>query len=527
MVGWRHYWYPTGRPLQVHDLITDRKWVWIAAKQGVIRLDQLSLEYELFSHTNTTPDISLDSVYTLALDDQGRLWAGGSYGLVRYSDDQGWKVIYTGEPVTNFALDDEGNLWRFTFYSRTPAQAYRFQGQDPPAAGDWTPEHVAYQNAFRDSSNWRLLALYGESARKVLKDANGDEWSCSSNRSTEIVIYRNNSKAQRISLRYDRVNAIATTDVQPGIWIGLQKGLFYSDGQVVKQYRLTTDKIAVNQPLVHSIAFTSDGSGWVATSEGLFHFNTKTDEWENIAEVTPNIPLERSDLITVDHRDGLWALGSDYLAHFDGQKWEQWPIPRSFLRCEFQLRAMVEFQGNLWVAADDCGLWRFGGQGWDSVLPFPIASMVQYHNEKLYVSDKHSNVYVYDGIDWRQIPDCAECKWLYPFAITVDASSLWMVGHNSIWRYSVSEGWCNTLTLLVDSPLNSIHVDTDNDLWFADHYNGVLKHCDQKGCELWKWNLYDENQFDPAITAMTADAQGRIWVGGWGLLSVYDPAAER
>jgi len=67
-------------------------------------------------------------------------------------------------------------------------------------------------------------------------------------------------------------------------------------------------------------------------------------------------------------------------------------------------------------------------------------------------------------------------------------------------------------------------IDAYGDLWILLSSDEVLR-CNQENCEAWRFG--DDQPFDAPITAMAMDSQGRIWFGGYGLLSVYDPAAER
>lgn len=537
--GWQHYGATSIQKSNVQALSAAGEWLGIATEQGVIWLNQRTLEYELFSHTHTIPDITLDKVYTLAVDDQGRLWAGGAHGLVRYdnNDDNKWKVIYTEKEVSNFALDDQGNLWRFTFYGRVPPEAYRFQGQEPPPSGDWTPEPVAWQislwnSLWEESNNWYLIALYENRMGKEVRDANDNIWTYSMHQ-----FYRNHEPVQSIPMNFINVNVIAVNTVQGGIWIGSDTGLLYSDGQTLSRYQFT-GQIAVGYPLIYAFAFADNGNGWAATSKGVLHFNERTGKWENAAQVNAAIPFGPSYLIAPDQQDGLWVLGDDYLAHFDGKQLERWNIPREISHSEPRPGAIVQFQDQLWVAAEDNGLWRFDGQTWVRVLPLTILSLTQDHNEKLYIleriREKHQSILVYDGTDWRRLPECAACEWLFPSTLTSDTDHrIWGADTSSIWRYSADEGWCNILTLPDMSDYTAIQVDTHGGVWIANYRGGIL-HCAQEHCKLWKWEQDGSNTITsgayshllrPLITAMALDSQDRLWIGGWGLLSVYDPAA--
>jgi len=328
--GWHHYGATFIQKLDVRTLTTAGEWLWAATEYGVIQLNQRNLEYKLFPHTNTIPDIILNKVYTLAVDDQGRLWAGGAHGLVRY-DNKEWKVIYTDEEVNNFALDNDGNLWRFTFSARMAPHAYRFQGQEPPARGHWTPEPMTWSSSFWEESNWRLLALYGESTHigKGIRDVNGDEWACNTYDIMAVSVYRNGKEVQNIPMPTGSVNAIAANTIQGGIWIGLGTGLFYSDGQSFTRYQFT-GKTAVGYPLVYAFAFADNGNGWAATSEGVLHYNERTGKWENVTPANADIPFGLSYLIAPDQQDGLWVLGDGYLAHFDGKQLELGRFPGRF-----------------------------------------------------------------------------------------------------------------------------------------------------------------------------------------------------
>lgn len=519
--GWHHYWAATSQVVRVYDLSADGEWLWIAASQGIIRLNQLSLEYKLFSHTGTSPDIMLNHVSTLAVDNQGRLWAGGTHGLVRYTDKEGWKVISTVQGISSFGLDIDGNLWYWVWVNPRYSNIYRLRGEEPPSVGDWEPEQVGEVDL--DTSNWQFLTSSVLGYNKSIEDSEGNTWSWAYV-DNSLIIYRNGLVKHRILLSStDSWIGSIVPAIQGGVWIGLANGLFYSDGQNIRSYRLSGDKAIPNAPQVYSLAFTADWSGWAATSEGLFHFTDELGNWENVANTAINVPVEGIYLIAPDQQVGLWAVGGRELAHFDGQSWQRWPFPEDvFLDAE---STIVEYQNSLWLSTQHVATWRFDGQIWYRVTPLSFSSLVQYRNERLYAGETF--VYTFDGANWRRLPECAECNYAYPeYAIAVDtANRIWKAYPSGIWRYSSTGGWCKIVSLLIaNSPMSAILVNAHDDLWVANYSGGVL-HCEQERCEL--WGLGNAYQYSSSITAMAADAQGRIWVGGYGLLSVYDPAAER
>lgn len=263
---------------KVHDLAVDGEWLWVAASQGLVRLNQRTLTYEMFPHLN--------SVYTLLVDDQGRLWVGGRHGLVRYDDDGSWTVIYAGKMTTTFGLDADGNLWRFTLYSRVPPAAYRFQGQEPPASGDWEPKDinvewtsVEWQSFWSNCANWRFkvsdTVKYSSPAgcaaahscarlpplelpvergiraspphsRLIAEDADGEYWFVSLSsyyHPYQFLIHYDGESVQAIPWLYGSVYATVAAGMKRGVWIGSEEGLFYSDGQTIEQYLFDSQRL--------------------------------------------------------------------------------------------------------------------------------------------------------------------------------------------------------------------------------------------------------------------------------------------
>lgn len=516
--GWRHYWSHSSQQVSVYSLAYDGQWLWIATEEGMIRLNPDSLEYELFPSTGTSSDVALDRVYRLAVDDQGQLWAAGQHGLVRYSKEVGWKAIYTNTSVSSFALDADGNLWFLSYTLRGVPHASRFQGQEPPATGDWKPEPVEWENTYLDPANWRLLVLSDEPTEGSVKDMDGNTWSWSRN-GPFLAIYYNGQLLHQVSL------SCSVAVIGTGMWIGAQEGFFYSDGHTLKPYRLAAGKATPDYPRVDSLAFTADGNGWAITSEGLFHFSENSGVWKPTTGTSMTMPLEEGvrALVASPQQNSLWAYTDNAVAHFDGQAWQRWAIPENVLYPRVRKTSVLEYQGALWFTNRDYALWRFDGQTWSTVAAPEVANLAQDHHGRLYAADRNDAILVYDGTNWQPLPDCGGCGRRYEFSeITVDATgNVWGIYESGIWRYSADEGWREILKLDTYTLVESPTTDAYGDFWFRSE---AAVHCGLENCEFWR--LRDEHWGGP-ITVLAADSRGRIWVGGYGLLSVYDPAAER
>ena len=194
---------------------------------------------------------------------------------------------------------------------------------------------------------------------------------------------------------------------------------------------------------------------------------------------------------------------------------------------------MVELQDNLWIINDKYQLWRFNGQVWDEAGIPEISNLVKERNERLYAIEKQGPILVYEGRAWQRLPDCAQCgAYTSPRLSTYAANGIWITFDSGIWRYAKDAGWCRMLIfpqhdLLTNpylSPVTSILIDMHGDLWITNYLKEVL-HCNQENCELWDFG--SDPGWESSTTTIAEDLQGRIWIGGWGLLSVYDPAAER
>ncbi|MBU0702990.1 MAG: transcriptional regulator, partial [Chloroflexi bacterium] len=73
-----------------------------------------------------------------------------------------------------------------------------------------------------------------------------------------------------------------------------------------------------------------------------------------------------------------------------------------------------------------------------------------------------------------------------------------------------------------DFTVSAFLMDTHGNLWLGGG-SGLLR-CNDEGCGA--LNFGDGVGTEYFVTALAEDLQGRIWVGGRGWLSVYDPAAE-
>ncbi len=522
-LGWHHYWRPPGKPVQVYNLTVSGKWLWIATRQGIMRVNQHTLAYKQFPYTGDSPDTSSDRRTTLLVDDKGRLWVGRGDGLTRYDGDSGGTTITT-MPAHAFALDVEGNVWVF-FHDRYGGGAFRFRGQEPPPGGNWEPERITETSQWDNCEAWRFLVTYSSLHEcdatpngRIVHDAGGVDWSRESFDKT--LTRRDGETLQTIFLNRGYVRAIAAAGVRDGVWIGLDRGLFYGKGQTVREYSATEDKLVPWGSSVRAFAFTSDGRVWVSTSNGLFRLDEEQDEWQPIAAGGGTL-VEGSAPIAADEQGNLWALYVNDLARFDGQTWQRWGLPAAVQLCDPESRAIGEFRGEVWVAAGTCGLWRFDGETWNKAsVDAGVALFTHGLDGKFYAISNYGIIYVYDKARWVELLDPkGSGTWgKNRPAIAVDADGgvwkAWTERVTHLRRYIPGGEWTQSIPLPPDSDATALLLDSQGNLWIGCQ-NKVLR-CDEKSCASW----------DFFANVLAQDPQGRTWVGGQGWLSVYDPAAE-
>ncbi len=533
---WHHYWRPTGKPVQVHDLAVDGEWLWIATAQGLMRVNQHTLVYERFSHTGGLPGVPVKDASRLLVDDEGRLWAGGRDGLARYDDDSGWTMITTMS-ARNFALDAWGNIWVF-LRERHGLVGFRFQGQEQLTGDDCESERIVSIPDWDDCETWRFLATswlkYGSRAecivpvnrRGTARDAGGVNWSIKF--SDSLWICSDGEAVQAVPRSRGDNRAIVAAGVKDGVWIGWDEGLFYGENRSVQEYVVVADKLVAQRPAVHALAF-SNGSVWASSPDGILRLDEEQTRWQPVT-TGMTIPVGRSSPIAAGEQNGLWVLGDDTLAHFDGQTWQHWNLPGAVQRCGLKSRAIGEFRGQVWVAAGTCGLWRFDGEMWNRAnVVAGVAAFARGLDGKFYAVNAYGFMYVYDGARWVELLVRGDAGGLGSnspvIAIDVDGSirRAWVGGESKgyLWRYTVGEMWDDPLQLPVDFIVSALLADSQGNLWVGGP-RGLLR-CDEQVCQSLHF-ANDDARSDPYVHTLAEDPQGRVWVGGRGWLSVYDPA---
>jgi len=217
----------------VNDVLQDRYgFVWLATQDGLNRYD--GYEIRIFQHDPENPaSIAGNHIWSLAEDDQGRIWYGTEAAGLGYFDP-------ASESFVNFRFD--------------------------PAAGATLDVYeVLDLAADPDGSIWAATSRHG-----LLRLDPAD---------TSFTVWSHDS-SDPASLPSDEVWSLAP-DTDGTLWIGTSSGLVHmqSDG-TLQQYR--HDPLSPNSlvnDVVYRLHLTTDGNLWIGTRRGVDHLVRSDDSF--------------------------------------------------------------------------------------------------------------------------------------------------------------------------------------------------------------------------------------------------------
>jgi signal transduction histidine kinase/ligand-binding sensor domain-containing protein len=228
-------------------------------------------------------------------DQNGMLWIGSSYGLTLY-DGKEFKKYYNdindstsigGNVITDIAQDKKGFLW-FSVYNSGISRL--------------NPVNKKFEN-FQPSKNNKGIISSKISSLLVARD--DKVWAASPH---GLSVYDD-----KTDLFYNVPSLVPGQTLQltcmemdknGRIWLGTQKKLYYSDGDVSK-----IREIKLNLPFdgINSIQFDKKNHGWVATDNGVYSFRIETTDSISVAKASFLPSSGRVRDIEFDGKGNLWV----------------------------------------------------------------------------------------------------------------------------------------------------------------------------------------------------------------------------
>jgi two-component system, sensor histidine kinase ChiS len=243
---------------------------WIGAQSGLIKFDRDTKEYEFHPNLYEVFRYGWGSINHIAEDHDGHLWVGTSYGLMRFDPSANLYTYYKHDPlnprslshnlISSVMIDRTGILWMGTSghgINILDLKANRFntltRKPDPSSR------------------------VTGFSIRSILEDDSGDLWISAD------VLYRLDRESGQLSS-------------------------FESSSEYPDDFGNTE---------AYTMIKASDGFLWVASPQGLFRYNTVTNQsrmYKYSSENASGLQYPEVNAVFEDRDGTIWIANRNYLS---------------------------------------------------------------------------------------------------------------------------------------------------------------------------------------------------------------------
>jgi len=561
---WQQVWRSIAGESGVSTLLREGDWLWAATPDDVVRIDLQTLDCTRFTRTEGEPEVPLRGVRALLTDPDGRLWAAGDEGLARF-DGVGWRAVLTGVHALSLAFDISGDLW--AEISRCPAVLpFRFPGHEPPEDGPWQGERVMSPPGVKQQceawiaaspsfgytdlafsspeecwllSNWRSRIasvpppegiILGENV--LIAGSEDTSWLLAGEVREEPrprdVLVRFDGRNWRVfplgTLPPARPTALVADGARDTVWLATTEGLFSSDGETLQKFLLRPEDRTPVGWQVFDLAVDADGRLWASTAGGLFRYDEPSDIWRSTEITTPVF-------LSADDRGGLWMVpyfSGFPFGYFDGRGWTFYEFPPRW-PCDIAA-ILADAGGGLWLSSHKCALRGFNGKVWDEYDSGSRGDLLaRGPGREVYAAAIDGSVRRWDGERWEVIrpPSRPISQEVTDLAVGPDAT-VWVAYDRSPFLRRYREGSWSAVPVPVEAAITALLVGSDGTLWAAFnreepsgttwvHQQGLMRY----DGETWEWSESPVSL--GRVTALAEDRHGRIWVGGYSGLSVYEP----
>ena len=491
-------------------------------------------------------------------DRRGALWFGSRrhLGLTTRYDGVSWKNFAADNGmalaglVEPLLLDREGNMWfgsgypcdlaecsastvRIARYDGTAWVSYPLSGPGVSSGvGTMIEDHegtlwAAGDGVFRfDGEQWNFMAspgsLYNLGFVSMIEDRHHYIWVAGYHQLLRfdgmnwIDFYSSIPRAFEL---LPDLNALLA-DQDGNIWIGTSIGAVRFDGS---SWRLFTTADGLARNGVNALLLERDGSIWFGTGAGASRLDTR-GVWTRVT-TADGLPDPVVFSMLQDQQGNLWFAAPSGATRWDRSSWRTLTVADSLPAN--RVRVLEDREGNHWFMSGIAGVVRFDGVHWAPIVDSSGAPLSAWAA----VQDPHGSLWfattpgAQEGGILRHNPDSSETWKRYTVASTgggLPSDYVYEVAADPrgfIWALT-AEGaarfdgvvW-RTLMETGSTPKISLYVARNGDVWIGAsrsryslfHYDGVTIDSIAP--------LGAASALDPAIQAISEDANGRIWVG--------------
>ena len=555
--------------------------VWAGTPDGAYRIEPQTGAF------TTYPEVG--PIKMLLPVENGRLFAAGSSGLF-FFDGLHWRRVGSFDLVDTLGIDQVGDLWIVDLNGRFGPTGFHFTGHIPPDDAVWTfdyndPYHMPQRLSMQLSNCqtwaaivsqpvWSVSKLYSHRTPQecealqtaytlmphlnavlalVAIDRDGSTWSVAE----RTVYHRVGNTTTGQTLPTDQVMTIVSDPVH-GVWLGTERGVWYSNGETLRAIPLDRDSRATLRPRPRNIAIDSQGNAWIITAQGVQRLSANDTKWQTVTDfgLAPGINSWPLGVIAAAHEGGIWATHGGDLWRFGGST--SMPLTGTVPLepyCRL-IHLTVDWAGNVWAPLGVCGAAVFRPE----IKQWVHYASPYYHNHldrsggvgdifiggdgAVYAGGKYSSLYRFVGFGAARGP--IEQSWQLVRMVQQD-ELLALGGDAGHRQWSVNcqtgEVW-REQTETTSEPNNSpttfvtafgkVFAESTSDRYCAMAYRWYF---DSRS---WLWvydgvNLFrfDGQAWQPAnqpkvgtVQDMTSGPDGRVWIVGERGVAIYDPALD-
>ena len=460
------------------------------------------------THLTSDDGLSQNRIYSILQDRRGFMWFATQDGLNRY--DGNTFVVYQNNPddpntlsaslIQNLIEDSHGYLWIGTWGG--------LDKLDP------TTERITHYRYNPDNPN----SISGDAIKSIAQDSRGSLWVGTVDEglnkldpATETFTrFRNDSNGQSVGT----VNSIIE-DSHQDIWFVGTRGLFHLSPQTG---RITRPSATIDRFAADYIHEDKAGNLWMLVYSPvarLVKYDRQAERFTEYPFGEGAVGIPNSTILD-DGQNGMWVASSQGLYHFDLQtekftyRFQHDETDPDSLSDNSVSSIHRDRAGVLWVGTENGGI---------NILDFQQGQFGSYRHRPGnpgslspgVVSALHQDR---DGILW--------------VGFTLFALDRLDRKTGQITHYLPGSGNENALGK-GSSLRNNIYRDAQGYLWFGGWDSGLSRFDERSG----QFKHYRHNPADPNsllsdnILCIYQDRSGKLWVGQVDGLSSFDPTTEK
>jgi len=189
-----------------------------------------------------------------------------------------------------------------------------------------------------DGAAYAPLVPLGTSLTIVESDGLGRPWAAGSTGG----LFHENASSQVIQTPWPAINSIVRDPLSTNrVWVGDWNAVTRTDGAASTTWPRSLLGLTQNtlEQQIQSIAPAPDGTVWIASGVGLYHFNPATSAYTRYTTANSGLPSSMVYRVHIAPDGSLWAFSEDDappyaggLTHFDGTTWTTYTPANSPLR---------------------------------------------------------------------------------------------------------------------------------------------------------------------------------------------------